>query len=197
MGNWRVWFVILVVLAAGVWYVQHAKGRRVSASEPIFTAERDAVQKVQVTKRADDIELVNDGGKWRIAGNDSLVVRENRINDLFDRVLKTMRTTLMTENPDRWKTYMVSDSLGTRLEVTGWDGKTLGSWVFGSSQSDWSKNYIRTEGRPEVYLTNSSVIYNLNTLPTFWGEAPKPDTASVDLGDTMAPAPDPVQVDLK
>lgn len=193
MGNWRIWVVVLIALAAGVWYVQHAKEKRVSASEPIFQRDRESVQKVIVRKRTDDIVLVNDGGKWQIQGNDSLEVRENRLNDLFDRVLKTHRTTLMTRSPERWTTYTVDDTLGTHLTLVGWEDDTLGTWVFGTSRSDWGKNYVRIGDRPEVYLTDAGVVYHLNTMDTFWGELPgpaEPDSAAGAMGDSLAPGLD-------
>ena len=185
MGNWRVWIIVLVVLVAGVLYVQHSKNRRVSAREPIFASEKESVQKVAIARRAEGVELVNDGSKWRIVGNDTLEVRENRITDLFDRVLKANRTTLMTEKADRWKTYSVDDSAGTRLTVLDWDGNQLGRYVFGSSMSDWGRNYVRIGDDPRVYLTDASVIFHLNTMDTFWGEKPKPPEP-----DSTAAAPD-------
>ena len=185
MGNWRVWIIVLVVLVAGVLYVQHSKNRRVSAKEPIFASDKESVQKVAIVKRADSVELVNDGGKRHIAGNDTLEVRENRITDLFDRVLKASRTTLMTEKADRWKTYSVDDSTGTILTVLDWDGNQQGRYVFGSSMSDWGKNYVRIGDDPRVYLMDASVIYHLNTMDTFWGEMPKPPEP-----DSTAAVPD-------
>ena len=198
MGNWKVWILVLIVLAAGVWYVQHSKGGRVSASEPIFTREREAVKRVTVTKRGESVVLQNDGSLWHIVGNDSLAVRENRLDDLFDRVLKTRHTTMMTENPERWGTYSVEDSTGTVLTLQGWEDQSLGTFVFGSSMSDGGKSYVRIGDGPEVYLTDSGVVFHLNTMDTFWGEVPKP--AEVDsisaAGDAASPSLDSVQVEV-
>jgi hypothetical protein len=93
---------------------------------------------------------------------------------------------------------MVDDSLGTHLTLVGWEGDTLGTWVFGTSRSDWGKNYVRIGDGPEVYLTDAGVIFHLNTMATFWGEPPKPaepdSTAEATL-DTAASGEDPAQAD--
>lgn len=59
---------------------------------------------------------------------------------------------------------------GTTLSVLDGNGKDAGSAVFGTSKSDFSRNYVRIGDDPNVYQTDISIIYQLQTNPTYWGQ---------------------------
>ena len=66
-------------------------------------------------------------------------------------------------------------------------GDTLNRVIFGRSKSNYNRNYVRIGNNPNVYQTNTNVIYQLQTRPTYWGQKPKPpepeekvDTTSVE-----------------
>ncbi|MCY3767459.1 MAG: DUF4340 domain-containing protein [Gemmatimonadetes bacterium] len=203
--RFRLWLIVILALAAGVAYVQFSKTRHTASGTQIYEGSRDDVQQVVIERGDERVELRLDGDVWRLVGHDSLEVREAPIDNLFDRVLKVERTTLMTRNADRWNVYSVDDSAGTRLSVRNAGGAELAAFVFGQSRRDWSKNYVRLGSDKAVYLTNNNITYYLNATPDFWGRKPEPaaaDTTGPDI-DVGVDAPSesaplsPVMIDAK
>ena len=118
------------------------------------------------------LELVKSDSTWIISGNDTLIVKEHSISQFFDKVLNLKLETLMTTKQEKWETYNISDSLGTHLALVGWNDETVGYYVFGRSNSDYARCYVRTDQSSDVYLTNENIVYSLQTSPTYWGEKP-------------------------
>lgn len=174
--------VIVLVILIVLWLINRGvQTQYETAPEAIFSGQTDEITRVDVAKLTDTLSLVKED-TWTIAGHDSLVLKETRLNDLFDIVLGVNRETLVSENPDKWTLYSVDDSTGTKLSIYDGNGNTLGSWYFGRSMTDWARNYVRDVGENAVYLTDANVLYRLNTKPTYWGEKPKPptDTTATD-----------------
>ena len=183
----KLWILAVTLIIVGVIYVQQSKTSRIATTEGIWAGEKDDVQRVVVTRSGKSIELVKQAGVWKIVGHDSLSTRENRMDDLFNKVLAVKRTTIMTEKESRWEAYSVTDSLGILLAIQDVGGNDLANFVFGQSRSDWSKNYVKIGTDPKVYLTDANITYHLNTTSDFWGEVPKPPEA-----DSTAAAAGPV-----
>ena len=143
-------------------------------SELIFKGDIEDVHKILLYKGNESVELVKENNQWIIFGNDSLMVRENRIDDFFNKVLNTKKETLVLDNKERWHVLSVDDSLGTHLELYNNNDKKVGYYVFGRSSKDWKHNYVRIGNKSNVYLTDQNIVNNLNPRATFWGEKPKP-----------------------
>ena len=143
-------------------------------SELIFKGDIEDVHKILLYKGNESVELVKENDQWVIFGNDSLMVRENRIDDFFNKVLNTKKETLVLDNKERWHVLSVDDSLGTHLELYNNNDKKVGYYVFGRSSKDWKHNYVRIGNESNVYLTDQNIVNNLNPRATFWGEKPKP-----------------------
>ena len=157
---------------------QYLQNKHTTKSDVVFDGSIDDVTKILVQKGDDAIELIKNNEIWEIAGNDTMLIRQNRLDNLFNTVLSVERETLVSENYSKWKKFSVDDSMGTHLALIDDKGNTTAYLVFGRSKIDWSHNYIRLDQDPEVYLTNTSVIHHLSTSLTFWGEVPK--TEEVD-----------------
>ena len=142
-------------------------------SELIFKGDIEDVHKILLYKGNESVELVKENDQWVIFGNDSLMVRENRIDDFFNKVLNTKKETLVLDNKERWHVLSVDDSLGTHLELYNNNDKKVGYYVFGRSSKDWKHNYVRIGNESNVYLTDQNIVNNLNPRATFWGEKPK------------------------
>ena len=201
----RLWLIVILALAAGVVYVQLSRTRHTASGVPIYAGSRDDVQQVAIQRAGERVELRLDGDVWRLVGHDSLEVRVAPIDNLFDRVLKVERTTLMTRSADRWSVYSVDDSAGIRLSVRNAGGEELAAFVFGQSKRDWSKNYVRLGSDEAVYLTSNNITYYLNATPDFWGGKPEPAAADttgpdIDVGSDVPSEPattSPVLIDAK
>ncbi|MBC8479627.1 MAG: DUF4340 domain-containing protein [FCB group bacterium] len=188
--------IVIAVLSALVLINRYAQNRHKTVSDHVFSGELVQINKVLIQKGEDAIELARNGETWDISGNDTLVINQTRIDNLFDKVLTVRHETMVSTNPDKWATYSIDDSTGTHLALIDGKGNTIGYYVFGRSKTDWSHNYIRFEGKPEVYLTSESVLHHLNTGPTFWGVKPEPpamDSLAVPMMDLEGePAAEPV-----
>tara|TARA_Y100001968_G_scaffold307626_1_gene325605 strand:- start:59 stop:640 length:582 start_codon:yes stop_codon:yes gene_type:complete len=167
--------VVLIVILSLLIVIKVLNDRsNQTPSELIFKGDIEDVHKILLYKGNESVELVKENDQWVIFGNDSLMVRENRIDDFFNKVLNTKKETLVLDNKERWHVLSVDDSLGTHLELYNNNDKKVGYYVFGRSSKDWKHNYVRIGNESNVYLTDQNIVNNLNPRATFWGEKPKP-----------------------
>ena len=167
--------VVLIVVLSLLIVIKVLNNRsNQTPSELIFKGDIEDVHKILLYKGNESIEIVKENDQWIIFGNDSLMVRENRIDDFFNKVLNTKKETLVLDNKERWHVLSVDDSLGTHLELYNNNDKKVGYYVFGRSSKDWKHNYVRIGNKSNVYLTDQNIVNNLNPRATFWGEKPKP-----------------------
>ena len=170
--NFKIALIVLVVLT-GVYLLNiRSQGKLESTSTAIFTDDPEDVFKILIQAGEEAVELARIDTVWRISGNDTLVTKPRSIENLFDKVLKANRGTIISENPKKYGKYSVDDSTGTHLAIINSKGKTVGYYVFGRSKSDYSRSYIRIGDDPKVYLVDQNVTYMLSTRETYWGEKP-------------------------
>ena len=170
--NFKIALIILVVLI-GVYLLNiRSQGKLESTSIAIFRDDPEEIFKVLIQQGEEAVELARIDTIWRISGNDTLVIKPRSIGNLFDKVLKANRGTIISENPEKYGKYSVDDSTGTHLAVINSEGKTVEYYVFGRSKSDYSRSYIRIGKNPKVYLVDQNVTYMLSTRETYWGEKP-------------------------
>ena len=184
--NLRTIIIIVVVIIAALFLNRYLQERYTTSSKAIFTGDTEKITQFKISKTGESITLVKMSGVWNIEGHDSLIVRQPRLNNLFNTVLTTEHETMVSNNPAKWNVYSVDDSLGIHLQLFDNGDKVLGDYYFGRSKADWSHNNFRFAGKEAVYLTSSNVIYHLNTTADYWGEKPPPPPEP----DTTAMAPE-------
>ena len=171
--NFKMALIVLLVLI-GVYLLNiRSQGKFESTSTAIFTDDPEEIFKVLIQQGEEAVELARLDTIWRISGNDTLVTKPRSIENLFDKVLKINRGTIISENPDNYQKYSLDDSTGTHLAVINSKGETVGYYIFGRSKSDYSRSYVRIGDDPNVYLADQNVLYMLSTQETYWGETPK------------------------
>ena len=171
--NLKMALIVLLVLI-GVYLLNiRSQGKFESTSTAIFTDDPEEIFKVLIQQGEEAVELARLDTIWRISGNDTLVTKPRSIENLFDKVLKINRGTIISENPDNYQKYSLDDSTGTHLAVINSKGETVGYYIFGRSKSDYSRSYVRIGDDPNVYLADQNVLYMLSTQETYWGETPK------------------------
>jgi len=171
--NMQIALIVLVILI-GIYFLNKSfQTKFESTSEAIFNDEPEDIFKFLIQEGQEAIELSRADTLWRISGNDTLEVKPRSMDNLFDKVLKVHRGTIISENPEKYGKYSVDDSTGTHLAVINSKGKTVGYYVFGRSKSDYSRSYVRVGSDPRVYLADQNVTFMLQTRPTYWGEKPK------------------------
>ena len=171
--NFQIALIILVVLIGIFFFNKNSQSKLETVSEAIFTDDIEDIFKFLIQKGEEAIELARVDTMWRISGNDTLEIKSQSMDNLFDKVLKVNRGTIISENPEKYGKYSVDDSTGTHLAVIDSKGETVGYYVFGRSKSDYSRSYVRVGSDPKVYLADQNVTYMLQTRPTYWGEKPK------------------------
>lgn len=172
-------FVLLVaVYALTVLYQQNYT----SNSMDLYQKDEGAVCRVVIKKGSEELEIIKVDTSWQITGHDSLIIKENSIENLFEKVLKTKKGTVLSINPEKYAKYSVDDSSGTHLILYDPFDDEIGHFIFGSSKSDYSRNNVRVKGDESVYQTDQNVVWIINTRPDYWGQKPKPpepDTTNV------------------
>ena len=180
---------IVAVLLIGLFFVTTSKENAVfTKSDLIFSGDKNKITKIMIQKGEEAIQLNKLDTLWEIAGVDTLNIRQNRIDDLFEKVLEVKRTTVRSKKEANWINYSVDDSTGTHLALIDNNDNTIGYYIFGRSKTDWAHNFVRLKNENEskdvlksVYETSESIIHHLNTSATYWGEKPPvPELDSVE-----------------
>ena len=150
-----------------------------STSSKLLSIGKEQINKILIQSSGEAIEILRVDTTWAISGHDSLILKQDLLNSFFDRVLTLESETVMTTNENKWSTYNVDDSLGTHLALVDYNDNTIGYYVFGRSNSDYARCYVRTKESSDVHLVNQNVMYNLQANPQYWGESVKGELLEV------------------
>ncbi len=148
-------------------------------STAIFNKNIDDIAFINIQDGKTELQLVRSDTTWKIAKVDSLVIKDNQIDNLFNKVLTVRQELLMTSKPEKWEKFGVSDSTGRHLKLYKQDGSVILHYLFGNTGQDYQHNYIRDVNSNDVYRTDNNVYYLLNTSNTYWGK-PLPPPPSID-----------------
>ncbi len=171
----------LVILTVIYFYNQNVQQSHIVAGSSIFSGNQENIHRVLITEGDNSLELVRSDTTWRITQADTLLIKENQINNLFDRLLAVKMEMLISRNETKWEKFGVDDSLGRHLQVFNDKDEKLIHYIFGNSGQDYQHNYIRNSNSSEVYRTNDNVYFLLNSSPTYWGKSPpKPKELETD-----------------
>tara|TARA_B100001029_G_C15062241_1_gene459565 strand:+ start:4263 stop:4850 length:588 start_codon:yes stop_codon:yes gene_type:complete len=182
--------VILAVILVGLFFLTTKnENSNFTKSNFVYKGDKDNIAKIMIQQGDNMIQLNRVDTTWEIAGIDTLVIRENRIDDFFEKVLNVKRTTIRSKKESNWLNYSVDDSTGTHLVLIDDKDDSIGSYIFGRSKTDWAHNFVRLKDQNEstdilknVYETSESVIHHLNTSATYWGEKlPELDIEGMDV----------------
>ena len=91
--------LITLVVLIGIYLLnKNSQAKFESSTEAIFSKEPEDVFKFLIQQGTEAIELARVDTMWRITGNDTLEVKSRSIDNLFDKVLKVNRGTIISEN---------------------------------------------------------------------------------------------------
>ena len=188
--NMKILLAILGVIVILYFISQSGQKKHQAQSNDVFSIVMEEVYRFDVQKDSLYIALQRKDTTWQITGNDSLLIQENRINDVENKVLTIKRESVVSKKPSKWKSFNVDDSLGTKITFYGFNDEVLGEAIFGRSKSDWQRSYVRLIGGDNVYMTNENVINSLQMRPTFWGKKPPPLPEPAEEQDQEEISPD-------
>ena len=172
----------LVVLIGIYFYNQNVQRSYTAPDSSIFSGNPEDIHRVLITEGDNALELVRSDTTWRITQADSLLIKENQIDKLFDRLLAVKQEMLISRKENKWEKFGVDDSLGRHLQVFDDKDQELIHYIFGNAGQDYQHNYIRDVNSPEVYRTNDNVYFLLNSNTTYWGKSPpKPKEKDTNL----------------
>jgi hypothetical protein len=175
--------LITLVLLSGIYfYNQNVQQSHIASGSSIFSGNPKNIHRVLITEGENSLELVRADTTWSITQADTLLIKENQITNLFDRLLTVKMEMLISRNEHKWEKFGVDDSLGRHLQVFDDEDKKLIHYIFGNAGQDYQHNYIRDSKSSEVYRTNDNVYFLLNSSATYWGKSPpKPKELEPDL----------------
>ena len=156
--------------------------------QSIFNGSEEEVFRIKLSEDKKEIELIKTDTTWSFSNSDSLVVKENQVDKIFNRLLKVEKEILITSKEEKWEKFGVDDSLARHITVYDENDNEILHYLFGNSGQDWQHNYIRKHGSSDVYRTNDNVFFLLNANSTYWANKPpepkpivNPDsTANID-----------------
>ena len=157
--------------------------------QAIFNGSEEEVFRIKLSEDKKEIELIKTDTTWSFSNNDSLVVKENQVDKIFDRLLKVEKEILITSKEEKWEKFGVDDSLARHITVYDENDNEILHYLFGNSGQDWQHNYIRKHGSPDVYRTNDNVFFLLNTNSTYWGKKPPEPKPAVGPDSTANISP--------
>lgn len=167
-------FLLLVTV---LFFISQSRQKKYfTNSTNVFSIVMEEVYRFDIEQDTLFISIERKDTTWQIVGDDSLEIRLNRINEIEDKILTIKRESVVSNNPKKWNTFNVDDTLGVKLTFYGYNQETLGAAIFGRSNSEWQRSYVRMVDGSEVYMTNENALNRLQTLPSFWGDKPATPT---------------------
>ena len=162
--------IMMLAVLVGLFVINNSfqKGY-LSNQTAFFDIDKNNILKIVISSKQDAIELMKADTSWIISGNDTLIVKQDVIENLFDRMQQLKKQHLVTSKKDNWNNYGVADNNGTHLAFINLDGLTVAYYVFGQSKEEYNRCYVRMEKDSDVFLLNDNILYQLQVNPDFWG----------------------------
>ena len=85
--------------------------------QAIFNGSEEEVFRIKLSENKKKIELIKTDTTWSLFNIDSLIVKENQVDKIFDRLLKVEKEILITSKEEKWEKFGVDDSLARHISV--------------------------------------------------------------------------------
>jgi len=154
---WLV-FVALVGLYFTNKYACSSKERSFNAE--LVSLDSLAVNEIVFRIKADEeIQIKKEGEDWIVSqAGKSVKAKTETISAILSQICHIHATGIVAKTPDKWASYEVSDSLGTKVKVYE-NSKLKESFIIGrfnfNQQNQAMTSFVRMEGDNEIYAVNS------------------------------------------
>ena len=162
----------LVVLCIFFMINQRSQKSHSITGNAIYVGDSNSVFRVVLSEGEKEIELIRTDSTWKISNADTLIIKDNQIDKIFNRILTVEQEMLISSKSEKWEKFGVDDSLGRHIQVFNEKNQELLHYIFGNSGSDFQHNYVREVNSSDIYRTNNNIFFLLNTDATYWGEIP-------------------------
>ena len=178
--------VVFIVLLFLFFINQNQQNKYKISSELIFQVNEDKIHQILIEDSGDSLVLIKSDTSWYMPQADTLEIKDRQINQFFEKVINGSYDMIMSNNPNKWIKFGVTDSTGKRVTLFSEENELLSSVIFSNKGQDYSHNFYRTIGANEVYRTMENVFYMINAKPTYWGSKPSPK--QIDNPDLLSPS---------
>jgi len=178
--------VVFIVLLLLFFINQNQQNKYKISSELIFQVNEDKIHQILIEDSGDSLVLIKSDTSWYMPQADTLEIKDRQINQFFEKVINGSYDMIMSNNPNKWIKFGVTDSTGKRVTLFSEENELLSSVIFSNKGQDYSHNFYRTIGANEVYRTMENVFYMINAKPTYWGSKPSPK--QIDNPDLLSPS---------
>lgn len=160
--NNRLLFFILIGLIgifvlAKVFRAPKREGNLKFSLIQVDTASVSEIRLYPVSGQREEIRLLREGGKWLVKNNVMQSEADNGLaNSLLHSIVHIQAERIMSRNKDKWDTYNVGDTTGTRVMVFAGGDQPVAAWWIGEALSQGGVSggglsYVRLPGDNEVY----------------------------------------------
>ena len=71
----------------------------------IFDGNYEDISVIQISEKNKIIELIKSDSLWTLKGHDSLVVKENQLDKIFDKIVPLKKEMLITNKSEKWEKF--------------------------------------------------------------------------------------------
>jgi len=158
--------IILVVLIIA--YLLTRLNNKTEKTISFFDIDSVKIAKIEISTSQDTLKLAKTDGKWMIDYPVKYEPDENKIGDIFKKVLKAETSSIpISESTKSFVTYNVTDSLGTKIVFFDKDGKVLSSAIVGKS-SNYNTSPVRRPDENAIYLLKNNIGYTIKPHLDSW-----------------------------
>jgi len=164
---------MLAVLSFFYFYDRNTQNQYHDSFVNLFDFNHQNINKINILKNQDGIEIEKVDSIWKINGHDSLTIKTQSIDKFFSETMKVKRSSMsISEKPKDLKIYSLDDSSAVVLIVYDKSGNTLGKGMFGINVKNYFSNYYKDFENNKIYKTDLNILSFLTVNSRYWGEVP-------------------------
>ena len=166
--NLWIKYAIILGIALILLLVVSMKNRRYEPKiSDVFNVKSEDISAITISKDTTSITLVKGDTTWMFAEPDTGLIKNLRIENFFKNVVNAQKCGYITQNPDKYDQYNVSDTKGLKVELKKGE-YVLGVIYIGRSKTNYSQDYIRYPDDPKVYQSQSKLLSSVSERASFW-----------------------------
>lgn len=165
--SWGIYVAVLAIAILLLLVVRLKENKYEQKVTDIFNVDVENVNAFTITKGEVSVTLMFADTTWIFAEPDTGKVKQFRINNFLNNVVKGKKTGFATDKTEKYSQYNITDELGTKVDLK--KGETvLASVIVGKSKASWAQDYIRYPNDPKVYITQKKLLNYLSEKASFW-----------------------------
>jgi hypothetical protein len=176
-GEKKILILSVVLLALILLYVlglvfSPTNRRRRETEAPLFQIlNKEMVSRIEIISGSEALELRRAGSDWTVLiSGIYFPASESRVDAFLDHIISLKRSKSVSDDPETWEDFEVSESLGRRILLSGSEEKPLVDLVIGKAGLGGRGTYVRHSDAAEVIEADKSFSYYMNLEPSFWSQ---------------------------